>query len=197
MITAGAATRVSVFGAALAGEGATRAMLDGLVRAAGARPAEVLLRHAPHRATKDLLAGYDLGGGPRPPHDHIKSGFFRGSLPGEAVRRLVDDLAERSPGEARELDFSPWSGAYDRVPEDATAFPHRNERFLLKLTAAVAEGREPSGWLARAWETVRPYWSGGVYPNFPEPGIRAVSGEYHGANRHRLEEIRRRRPGWP
>ena len=78
--------------------------------------------------------------------------------------------ADRRPGEARELDFSPWGGAYNRVPVDATAFAHRDARFLLKHAAVVEPGMAPTGWLDRSWEIVHPWGTGGVYANFPEPG---------------------------
>ena len=42
----------------------------------------------------------------------------------------------------RELDFSPWGGAYVRTPADATAFAHRDARFLLKHAAVVAPGED-------------------------------------------------------
>ena len=62
-------------------------------------------------------------------HPYCKSEFFRDPLPAEAVERLVDQLvSDRRPGESRELDFSPWGGAYNRIASDATAFPHRNAR---------------------------------------------------------------------
>ena len=52
-------------------------------------------------------------------------------FPGSRSMRFVDHLgARRALGQARELDFTPWGGAYARLDPEATAFPHRRERFL-------------------------------------------------------------------
>ena len=105
------------------------------------------------------------------------------------------DLGRR-PGQARELDFTPWGGAYTRVPVDATAFPHRNAKFLLKQTVAVAadapsHDREAARrWLRRSWASVHAWGSGGVYPNFPDPDLTSWADAYHGPNFARLRRVK-------
>jgi Berberine and berberine like len=123
-----------------------------------------------------------------------KSEYFARTLPPEAVAALVEHLVtERVPGQERELDFSPWDGAYTRVPPDATAFPHRSERFLLKHAAVVTD---PAGvdagrrWLERSWALTRPHGTGGVYPNFPDPDLADPELAYFGANRERWARVR-------
>jgi hypothetical protein len=77
------------------------------------------------------------------------------------------------------------------VPAAATAFPHRDARFLLKHAVTVGGDADPTGatgWLAGSHELARPYATGGVYPNFPEPGL--ADSAYHGANTARLRRIR-------
>jgi hypothetical protein len=120
-------------------------------------------------------------------------------LPEEAIAALVDWLVEgRAPGRARELDFSPWAGAYNRVAPDATAFPHREELFVLKQAAVLRTGAEPAEveaereWLARSWALVHPWGSGGVYPNFPDPDLVDPGRAYHGANLERLLRVKER-----
>ena len=75
-----------------------------------------------------------------------------------------------------ELDFSPWGGAYTRVAREATAFAHRDARFLLKHAIVVDPGAPAPGreWLARSWALAHPFGTGGVYPNFPEHGPRRL-----------------------
>jgi FAD/FMN-containing dehydrogenase len=116
----------------------------------------------PFREAKTWLAE----NGPGEAGDHSKSEFFRRELPRAAIDALMDSFEEG------ELDFSPWGSAYNRVAPDATAFVHRRERFVLKLSG----DRE---WLRRAYDIVHPYGSGGVYPNFPDPDVddRAYLGE--------------------
>jgi hypothetical protein len=100
---------------------------------------------------------------------------------------------DRPAGQARELDLTPWGGAYNRVPADATAFAHRDELFLLKQAVVVdpaADHEEARRWLARSWELVHPWGSGGVYPNFPDPDFDDWSEAYHRGNRERLLRVR-------
>ena len=81
---------------------------------------------------------------------------------------------------------------------EATAFPHRSERFLLKhavVLDAIASARERDAareWLARSWAIVRPHGSGGVFPNFPDPDLPDWARAYHGANYERLTRVKAR-----
>ena len=180
---------VKVFGAMLGTRAETEAVLGHL------DPASAELFHGSHREVKRHLAG---AGEPEEGHPYSRSEFFRQSLPPEAIAALIEHFeADRRPGEARELDFSPWGGAYNRVPAHATAFVHRDARFLLKHAAVLEPGVQPSGWLDRSWEIVHPWGTGGVYPNFPEPGL--PDSAYWGANTDRLRRVlsagaRRSRP---
>jgi FAD/FMN-containing dehydrogenase len=128
----------------------------------------------PFRQAKQWLANNGPAGAPDQ-HDS-KSEFFRHPLPTSAVQAL----AEQPHGE---LDFSPWGGAYNRPETHETAFAHRDERFLLKLTG-------PQPWLDSAYEIVHPHGSGGVYPNFPDPGLEDALTAYHGTNLPRLQQVK-------
>jgi FAD/FMN-containing dehydrogenase len=128
----------------------------------------------PYRQAKQWLAENGPAGAPDQ-HDS-KSTFFRHSLPTSAVQALADHTEG-------ELDFSPWGGAYNRKSADETAFVHRDERFLLKLTG-------PGEWLQRVWEIVHPHGSGGVYPNFPDPQLEDALTAYHGGNLQRLQAVK-------
>ena len=94
------------------------------------------------------------------------------------------------------LDFSPWGGAYNRVREDATAFAHRAERFLLKHDVAIdpgattAQREHAQAWLARSWAIAHPSGSGRAYPNFPDPELDDWPAAYHAANHARLAGIK-------
>jgi FAD binding domain len=167
---------IKVFGAMLGSRAETETALAHL------DPMTAELFSGSHREVKQHLAG---AGGPDEGHPYNRSEFFREPLPAEAIAELVRHVeADRRPGEARELDFSPWGGAYNRVAADATAFAHRDARFLLKHAAVVEPGMAPSGWLDRSWEIVHPWGTGGVYVNFPEPGL--PDSAYWGANTERL-----------
>jgi Berberine and berberine like len=127
-----------------------------------------------------------------------KSEFFRRTLPAGALVRLLANLVRaRRAGETRELDFMPWGGAYNRLPIDATAFPHRRERFLLKHTvslrphASQEQTQAARRWLARSWNVTHPYGSGGVYANFPDPELSDPARAYYGSNLDRLQVVKR------
>jgi FAD/FMN-containing dehydrogenase len=200
---------VNMFGAMLGSESDTGELLQQLVARAGTDPISASRRHTSHRETKrylaelgDTMAGDQLEA---PSHDqpsqqifpYIKSEFFKRLLPAKAVATLVENFFEGLvPGRSRELDFTPWGGAYNRVRGDATAFVHRDELFLLKHSvvvdrdASTHERESARRWLARSWATVHPWGSGGVYQNFPDPDLEDGARAYYGDNYDRLRRIK-------
>jgi FAD/FMN-containing dehydrogenase len=197
----------TLFGSSLGAKDETERLLEELVVGAGEDPASTSIEHLQYTAAKRYLwehapgaepHGEGLAGDePRPALAFIKSEFFRRELPREAIAALVDHLAAlRAPGQARELDFTPWGGAYTRLARDATAFPHRQERFLLKHAVSLDTGTSTErqdaarDWLTRSWELVHPWGSAGVFPNFADPGLTDLATAYYGANRSRLVRIK-------
>jgi FAD/FMN-containing dehydrogenase len=197
---------VEVVASVLDGEADAAKLLGELVNKVGADPVETARSHLPHRAAKHYLEG--LGsvedrerlGSERPPqpgHIYTRSEFFRGPLPSETVATLVEHLTQGlTPTQSREVDFLPWGGAYNRVPADATAFAHRDERFLVQhlvqvsADAAPAERAAARDWLRRSWTLVHPWGSGGVYPNFPDPDLQNWEHAYHKTNYDRLRRAK-------
>ena len=183
-----------VFGAMTASSETAAALLAELVERVGARPLSSELVETPYREAKRWLAengpGEEVPGG----HLHCKSEFFREPLPAGAIEQLIELLAaDRRAGESRELDFSPWGGAYNRVAPDATAFPHRDARFLLKPGVVLAPGADRDAgrrWLGEAWATTHPYGTGGAYVNFPDTELEGWARAYHGDNLERLERAK-------
>jgi FAD/FMN-containing dehydrogenase len=197
----------TLFGACLAAEDETKRLLDQLVVRAGADPASASIEQLEYTAAKRYLWEHAPGAEPsaaspagdEPPSAlaFSKSEFFGRELPRATIAALVDHLtARRAPGQARELDFTPWGGAYTRLDPRATAFAHRRERFLLKHavgldTDASTQQRDAAReWLGRSWELVHPFGSGGVFPNFADPGLADLAPAYHGPNRDRLVHIK-------
>jgi FAD/FMN-containing dehydrogenase len=185
---------VNVFGAMTGTSTEAAALLDELVERAGVAPSSSQLSEASYRETKRRLAEHGPGEDVPGAHPYCKSEFFRDALPAEAVERLVDQLvSDRRPGESRELDFSPWAGAYNRIASDATAFPHRDARFLLKPGTLLAPGADRDAarrWLARTWEIAHPHGTGGAYVNFPDPELDGWERAYWGGNLERLERVK-------
>ena len=129
----------------------------------------------------------------------IRSEFFRRPLPPEVIGALLETLQrDRREGQSRELDFSPWGGAYNRVRPDATAFVHRDDRYWLKHAAEVdagasdAEKEAAHDWAGRSWSLVHPFGTGRVFPNFPDPDLEDWPRAYFGPNLERLREVKAR-----
>jgi hypothetical protein len=172
------------------------ALLDEFVSVAGAHPASLERSHMRYGSLKNYLA--ERGPGDQEDEDgrpYMKSEFSREPQPAGAVEALVElFVGGRRPGEARKLDFMPWGGAYNRMPADATAFPHREELFLLEHSVVVPAGFDEAAtaaaraWLSDSWELVHPSGSGGVYANFPDLDLPDEHRAYWGGN---LERVRR------
>jgi FAD/FMN-containing dehydrogenase len=198
---------VTLFGSMLGDESDTAGRLDELIVRVGVDPASSALEQMSHGAAKRYLAenapGVERHDG-TPPAEvsgpslvFSKSEFFRRPLPAEAIAALVDAFAAgRVLGQARELDFTPWGGAYNRTRPEATAFVHRSERFLLKhavlLDVDASERERAAGltWLAQSWALVHAWGSGGAFPNFADPDLTDWARAYHGANYERLTRIK-------
>jgi FAD/FMN-containing dehydrogenase len=111
----------------------------------------------------------------------------------------VRNLSEgRVAGQHRELDFTPWGGAYNRVPADATAFVHRDQRYSLKHAVAVDPAAPPTAkqaahhWATRSWTSVHRWGSGRVFPNFADPDLEDWADAYYGGNLDRLVAVKAR-----
>ena len=197
----------TLFGACLAPEDETKRLLDQMVVRAGADPTSASIEQLQYTAAKRYLWEHAPGAEPSPASPagdesssalaFSKSEFFGRELPPAAIAALVNHLtARRAPGQGRELDFTPWGGAYTRLDREATAFPHRQDRFLLKHAVSLdtdASTPQPDAardWLERSWKLIHPYGSGGVFPNFADPGLADLAPAYYGPNRDRLIRIK-------
>ena len=130
---------------------------------------------------------------------YIKSEYFDRPLPPEAVTGLIAHLtADRRAGQARELDFTPWGGAYNRARRTATAFAHRTPLYLVKHTASAqphageAETAAARRWARRSWQQLHRWGTGQVFPSFPDPDLRDWGHAYYGANYRRLLTVKAR-----
>jgi FAD/FMN-containing dehydrogenase len=192
-----------VFGAMTGPESTATGLLADLVARAGTDPVSMDSKYLPFLDSKRYLA--ELGdqmtapsaAGQPSPRSFSKSEYFGRPLTPAAIVALVSNFQQgRVSGQSRELDFSPWAGAYNRVPTAATAFAHRDARFLLKHAVTIgadtpADGRAAAHrWLTRSWAAVHPLGTGGVYPNFPDPGLADWAHAYHGSNYGRLRQVK-------
>ena len=186
VVTASERLEVKVFGAMAGTEAETSAELARLCDAAAAPPRAAVHHPGTFREVKRFLAGAGDEAEEADAPMWCKSEYFAAPLPDTAAEALVAHLAARPDGVIAELDFSPWAGAYARVAPDATAFAHRDARFLLKHAVAVQDGAgaEPArAWLAASHAIAHPHGTGGAYPNFPDSDLDPWDPGYHLANR--------------
>lgn len=192
---------VNLLGAMHGTEADAAPLLGEFVARVGAKPTSEFRRPMPYRDVKRHLSGLSsidsVRDQPQRGHMFSKSEFFRRSLPRDAITAVLDNLAEGcGPGQSRELNFTPWGGAYNRVPGDATAFVHRDELFMVEHVVVVdpdapsAERAAAHDWLIQSWASVHPWGSGRVYPNFPDSDLEDWAEACHGTNYDRLARVK-------
>jgi FAD/FMN-containing dehydrogenase len=177
----GAPVRATLFGAALE-EGPARELLQDFIDRAGAAPTLELGTGVPYHHLKSTFAD---------PRDlperalRIRSEFFSHPMARCTLASLLTQLGDPRTMGRRQITFTAMGGAYNRVAEDATAFAHRSERFLLEH---IAEAADP--WVDGSWATAHADGSGRVYPNFPDPALDDWAVAYHAGNYRRLAAVK-------
>ena len=90
------------------------------------------------------------------------------ALTDEVVEILLD-YAGRLPSPECEIFVGHLGGAVNRVPIEATAYPHRNVEFVLNVHTRwtdPAQDQTCVGWARKFFDATAPYATGGVYVNF-------------------------------
>ncbi|MBJ7328874.1 MAG: FAD-binding oxidoreductase [Solirubrobacteraceae bacterium] len=128
--------------------------------------------------------------------------FFAGSayaedpLPPEGIRRLLGAVA----GQARRavagpvsILLTPYGGAINRVPEDATAFAHRDQLFGIQfraITPLLPFDEMQRTWVRVSREALAPWCSGAAYVNYLDADQRGWERAYYGAAWERLVRVK-------
>jgi FAD/FMN-containing dehydrogenase len=173
-----------LFGAAALAEGPTRELLHELTDQAGVPPTTELRAGLPYHHLKRTFADLD----PRDQSERVlrmRSEFFSHPMAHCTLASLLAELGDLRTSGRRQLTFTAMGGAYNRVAEDATAFAHRSERFLLEHIAGPADP-----WVDASWATAHADGSGRVYPNFPDPALGDSAVAYHAGNYPRLAAVK-------
>jgi FAD/FMN-containing dehydrogenase len=100
---------------------------------------------------------------------------------------LIDAMvshARQLPDPQTEIAFAQLGGAVSRVPADATAYGHRNARFVINVHgrwADQANDDECIGWARSLFQATTPFATGDVYVNFltadEQDRVRAAYGD--------------------
>jgi len=153
-----------------------------------ARPAADVMTVRPYLGFQSMLdASWTEGFG-----NYWKAEFLA-DLPDAALDVLASCLG-RITSPLSDVKIATFGGAAGRVPADATAFAHRDARFVLNINARwpLSDDPEPHvAWTRELWEAMRPFSSGGTYVNFlSEEGPDRVRAAYGDATYRRLAAVK-------
>jgi len=151
-------------------------------------PAADLVGPMPYRALQAML-------------DPMSPPGWRNYWRGLHLTGLTDDLVKtflQFPPEGLApmtfLVLFQHGGAVSRVPDDATAFSHRDATFMLHPIACwqdLADDARHLAWVNEVTEAIQPFATGGVYLNFMADEDRVPAG--YGAGKYdRLVELKRK-----
>jgi len=110
---------------------------------------------------------------------------------------LIDvllDAVKKLPSPQCEVFVAHLGGAVNRVPKDATAYPHRDVNFVVNVHTRwsdPAEDKPCIAWARAVYDAAAPLATGGVYVNFmPEDEAQRVRSGAYGANYERLAQVK-------
>jgi FAD/FMN-containing dehydrogenase len=153
-------------------------------------PAVDLVGPMPYRALQSMI-------------DPMAQPGFRNYWRGLHLTGLNDDVLEtflRFPTEGLYplsfLILFQHGGAISRVPDDATAFSHRNAKFMLHPIGCwelEADDERHRTWIEEVTEAFEPFETGGVYLNFtPDEGEERVRAGYSADKWERLVALKQK-----
>ena len=134
--------------------------------------------------TDELLAPGTL-------HAYLKAGFAA-----ELTDEMVVSLIDRGSSVGSRLsviEVLSLGGAIREVPNDATAFPYRNARWLINIAGQwhdpAATDREIA-WVRETFGALEPHLTGGAYSNFMGDDDAQAASVAYGTTLNRLREIK-------
>lgn len=157
-------------------------------------PLRALQPHVDLVARMPYPAIYDFTAVANAPARELLRSLFAEELTDEAIAAIVDGMdTVTSPLNA--IQLRALGGAMARVPADATAFAHRDARFLVTVIGmwedAADDGTDHRAWMERVFARVR-HIETGVYANFLEHEPERLQQAYPADTYRRLVEVKRR-----
>jgi len=134
--------------------------------------------------TDELLAHGTL-------HAYLKAGFTT-ELTDDLIAQLID-RGSRVGSRLSVIEILALGGAIRDVASDATAFPHREARWLINIAGQWHEPgatEDEIAWVRDTFAALEPHLSGGAYSNFmvdDDPRAAAVA---YGSTLERLQQIK-------
>jgi FAD/FMN-containing dehydrogenase len=120
---------------------------------------------------------------PKGLYSYWKSSFLK-SLSDRAIDTILDFCAKAPSPRTVVVIEHDGDSAWSRVPEDATAFGHRNWPYNMVITTMWTNPKDNDAnieWTRKFWEAMKPFLAEAVYVNYlgevDEAGIRAAYGK--------------------
>ncbi len=153
------------------------------------RPLEDLIEPMSYREVQTAFdAAFPWGG------KHYWKSLNLNQLPGDALDTMVS-FVKAAPSRQPMVFLERFGGAVARVPDDATAFGHRDAEWDLVIAAIWSEDAEQEAhieWARSFFEAMQPYSTESVYVNYlSEEGEERVRAAYGSEHYARLVEIKR------
>ncbi|HUA72719.1 MAG TPA: FAD-binding oxidoreductase [Solirubrobacteraceae bacterium] len=134
--------------------------------------------------TDELLAPGTL-------HAYLKAGFAP-ELTDEMIDTLID-RGERVGSRLSVIEVLALGGAIRDVPGDATAFPHRDAKWLINIAGQWGDPgatEDEIAWVRGTYAALEPHLTGGAYSNFMEDDDAEAATVAYGSTLVRLREIK-------
>ncbi|HWD68563.1 MAG TPA: FAD-binding oxidoreductase [Solirubrobacteraceae bacterium] len=122
---------------------------------------------------------------------YVKAGFTDRLT--AALADVLGTRAQRIGSDMSVIELLAMGGAISDTPADATAFAHRDARWLINVPAqwrAPAETEREIGWCRETFDAIAPHLSGGAYSNFMEGDEGDAAATAYGALQERLAAIK-------
>ncbi len=114
-------------------------------------------------------------------------------LDDEAIDTIIN-YAGQLPSDLSEIFVGNLGGVINRVPVNATAYPHRDPEFVMNVHTRWEEKQSDTvctDWARKMFGATAKYATGGVYVNFISEGEELVPSAF-GANYARLADIKKK-----
>jgi FAD/FMN-containing dehydrogenase len=125
---------------------------------------------------------------------HYWKNAFVVELSDEAIAAHMEHGA-RMPAVTCAMHMYPMTGAVQEVASDATAFGHRNARYVANIAGMWPEPADNDhniAWVRDYYAAIAPHSETGGYINFASADDQSKAPDDYGANYRRLGEIKRR-----
>jgi FAD/FMN-containing dehydrogenase len=107
---------------------------------------------------------------------------------------VLHDAVRTLPTPQCEIFIASLGGAINRVPAEATAYPHRDVNFVINVHTRWSEPSQDKpciAWARKLYDAMAPFATGGVYVNFmPEDETERVRTGAYGPNYERLAKLK-------